>query len=86
MPETGLGGVGEAHRLVFAEEPRDHVLVRFGNVGAVHVDGRHALVGRVEHLFRFGDHAEQGDRKDLLDVLDRQHFALFDALQRVAGQ
>src|SRR5574343_553098 len=77
--------VHEAQRLLFAEETGDDVLVGLGGIGLLLVDDRGALVGGLQHFFRFRDDAEDLDAQDFLDVLVRQHLAGFDAGRVVAG-
>ena len=71
---------------MLADKARDRVEIGAARRALLVENNRGPGVGGLQHRFRFGDYAEQGDRKDLLDVLDRQHFALFNALQRIAGQ
>ncbi len=77
--------VGEAHRLVFAEEARHHVLIGLGHVAAGEVNGRRALVGGLQHRFALRNHADELDAQNVLDVGQREHLAVADALGVVAG-
>src|SRR5262249_4782313 len=43
-------------------------------------------VRRAQYRFRLRNDAEQRDRQDLLDVVDRQHLTLLDPLQRIARE
>mmetsp|Transcript_59446 Transcript_59446/g.140617 ORF Transcript_59446/g.140617 Transcript_59446/m.140617 type:complete len:388 (-) Transcript_59446:74-1237(-) len=79
-----LHRLGEAHRLVFAKKTRHHVLVGLGHIGAREMDGRRALVGRLQHALALGDDADQRRAQDLVDVVQAQHLAAFDAVGVVA--
>src|ERR1700681_2665032 len=71
--EPGCAEGGERYQ--FALEPARDLVVdrRQTRLGLQH--DRLALVGRVDHLFVVGDDAEQLGRKDVGDVVDREHVA-----------
>ena len=68
----------KAHLALLAEKTGNRVEI--GPTGrALLVEGdRRTGIRRAQHRFRFRDDAEQRDRQDFLDVLDRQHLALCD--------
>src|SRR5574343_143337 len=85
LEQARLDVIDIAQRLLLAEEAGDDVLVGLGSVGFLLVDDRGALVGGLQHFFRFRDDAEDLDAQDLLDILGREHLAGFDAARVVAG-
>src|SRR5690242_13345749 len=69
LEQARLLVIDEAQRQAFAEEAADHVGVGLGDVAAVHVDGRRALIGGLQDDFRFRHDAEQRHPQQFLDVL-----------------
>ena len=56
---------------VLAQQARDRVVVGLAGVGFGVQDHRLALVGGVEHVAGFRDHADRLQAEDFLDVADR---------------
>src|SRR5690554_243739 len=77
--------VHKAHWALLPKKTRHHVKIGFTHVGALEVDGRGALVGGVQYGFRFWNHAQQGYAQQFLHVGVGQHFPLFSAFGRIAG-
>src|SRR5574340_1477700 len=75
----------ETQRVFFAEKTADRILVGVGDRRVFLVDGRDALVGRLQHRLGFGNHAQQRNPQQFLDVGVGQHLALVRALGRIAG-
>jgi len=61
-------------------------LVSLAGLSVPHPGSREPLVRGIQHGLGFRDDAKKRDAQDIVDVLNGEHFAAFDALVVVAGQ
>src|SRR5690554_7341019 len=86
LEQPFLLGFEEAVGHFLAKQAFDGITVGLTSIALVVHDHRDTLVGGLEDGLGLGDHAQQRNRQDILDVADREHLAAFHAGRAVAGQ
>src|SRR3546814_10328979 len=86
LEQAWLFVVDKTQWFFFTQIAGDNVLIGNRYIAVTQMDGRDALVGRLQHGFGFGVNDDELDAQNVFDIFERQHFTLGYAIGVVASQ